>query len=148
MSEALYGRLVADGEGRLYVSQTGDIDDTAVEAIFQNGIYVKAGNESHNSIHGKQIVEAGVGTHPDLYDENGVLVIPGDPHHEAPTPDDPHYLDPNDPNYEAQGGTMRGDTRIFGITLAKGVPTSTRLLFDDDATAATVTSHTEAYTNG
>lgn len=144
------GRLVCDGDGNLLAheaTQTGtrsvklfdeDGNDTGLEMEFpvfeygedhgkpvaydeKAGGYIFIGKEapSHNERHGKTVVSAGEGTSGPLYDEGGNLVFPGDPHHEIPVPTDPHY----DEHAENK----------------------TRLVNDDDVVAATVTGHTEAY---
>jgi len=130
MAETKSGRLVTDGEGRLYIQPTdkkgavqqGIHDDdgnlltdlTEVRWDEQAGGYVEVTDgQSHNDVHSQNVLEPMTGTAGTLYDESGNLVYEGDAHHEGPLEDDPHA-----------GG----------------------LLTDPDEIAPVATSHTEAYT--
>lgn len=118
--ETYTGRLVCDGEGNLRAfGGEHDGRSVAFDPETESFIFIAEDAPSHNDRHGKNTIEVGVGTSGPLFDANGNRVAEGDPHHETPTPDDPHY--------------------------DEHAPNKTRLVFDDDGVAATVTGHTEAY---
>jgi hypothetical protein len=129
MAELQNGRLVTDGEGRLYIQPT-DKKGAALQGIHDDdgillsnlvevrwdedagGYVAVTDGVSHNETHSTNVLEPMTGTSGTLYDENGNLVYEGDPHHEGPLEGDPHA-----------GG----------------------LIEDPDEIAPVATSHTEAY---
>lgn len=146
MATLVTGRLVTDGDGHLYVMPsttleddgetvlsihladeagvgTFDLIDGLVEVAWSEDdggfIEVLAGEDSHNVRYHQNDVDISGTTGP-LFDEDGNLVIPGDPHHSEPLPTDAHY-DPDAPNK----------------TKADTIP---------DEISSTQTSHTEAFT--
>lgn len=130
------GRLVVDGDtGRLYGDDgkgihnfdgsLRDIPEVAWSEEDQNYIFVDKGEAGHNERHSKSVADISVTSGP-LFDDNGVKVFDGDPHHFKPQPGDPHYA-------EGEGRNRKGQI------------THTKLTFLSDDVAATTTGHTEAY---
>lgn len=134
---SLEGRLVVHN-ARLYIDdQLGILDDddnvrlqeVAWEPNSRSFVAVEPGDPGHNEIHGKNDINVSNGTTGPLYDGEGNLVSPGDPHHVFPHPEDPHYA--------ADGGTID----------RKGKQTYTRVTSHDDSVAPFVTGHTKAFTS-
>lgn len=129
-ADVYHGRLAADGDGNLLAcDENGDPDGRTVYHDVEAGVYrfVEKGGLSHNERHEKRVLSMN-GTSGPLFDADGKQVFAGDPHHERPLENDPHYA--------ADGG---------GLDKA-GKPTFTRTTSLDDEAAPTATSHTEAYT--
>jgi hypothetical protein len=143
MATLVSGRLVTDGTGRLFIMPTDDSGEVvpAIHLVDKQGvpteqlvadivevawseddggyIEVLAGDDSHNARYHQNDLDISGTTGP-LFDADGNLVVPGDPHHSEPLPTDAHY-DENAP------GKVTADT----------IP---------DEISSTATSHTEAYT--
>lgn len=114
------GVLTAD-EGSLRGLPVYAVVDTAGRTLAYR--VVGKGGLSHNARHHERTASF-AGTTPELDD----VGVPLHPHHFA--------VQPNDPHYAADGGTIGLD----------GIPTHVRLRFDPDEVAARLVGHTDAYT--
>jgi hypothetical protein len=140
----LSGRLVCDGDGHLYIHPVDDDGEVLVNLHLADedgqgtnelipelvevrwdeeaGGYVEVTDgKSHNEVHHRNEIKTISGTSGPLYDAQGKLVYEGDPHHDYPLSDDPHF-DESSPNH----------------TKVETIP---------DEISAVATSHTEAYTS-
>lgn len=87
MPDTYTGRLACDGDGNLLADDGQPVAHDPQQGAY---VYVTPGEPSHNERHHKNYVPTTVTSEP-LYNAAGELVYPGDPHHDAPTPDDPHF---------------------------------------------------------
>lgn len=128
MSDVYNGRLVVvDGDLKAFDPDAvgDDIENADLKSVWHDVDnncyrYVNAGEPTHNERHHKQFAEID-GTSGPLFNADGELVYPGDMHHESILPTDAHF--------------------------SEHAPKNTALTEDNDSEAATVTGHTEAYTN-
>lgn len=148
------GVMVTDGNGNLYGHPAGvdiETDDdgniTNLERVRYDGerdayIVIGADEPSHNEVHHVGQLKEVSGTSGPLYDGDGNLVYPGDPHHFEPTPDDPHY-DADAPNKTKTGVVADNPSAHQGRTIKSVV--NGHWVEDTEYGDPTLTAHTEAY---
>lgn len=124
MAQIYSGRMVTDGEGHVYAQPEGDnaplhdeegnllpdLVEVRYDPEVGNYIIVEDGR-SHNEVNDNPNVPNSIinGTTGPLYDNQGMLVVEGDPHHDFPLADDPHadgmLLEPDEVSHVSTGHT-------------------------------------------